>query len=181
MGAKHWIFRVHDGENFRNSQYPFWGVKKGRGGCFKTIVKKMKKGDILWFLTSKPYGGKLIAMAEYTCYYDRDDEPLISVNTFSNEQQHWKGAENWSIQIHYKNLYVTERQNITAIIQCSAVILEYTTFKDKGLPDLPYHYKMFKYYAEPVLREYSETPTNTTLPTSLQQQTPLLPVQLASP
>lgn len=42
-----WIIRVNDGENFRNSKYPFWGVKLGKNGNIKTIVKKIKKGDIL--------------------------------------------------------------------------------------------------------------------------------------
>ena len=57
---KHWLIRVQDGENFRNSKYQFWGVKRGSGGGIKTIVNKIQKGDILWFMTSKPYGGKLI-------------------------------------------------------------------------------------------------------------------------
>lgn len=38
-----WIIRVNDGENFRNSKFLFFfwgGVKRGKGGCIKTIVKK---------------------------------------------------------------------------------------------------------------------------------------------
>ena len=54
---KHWLIRVQDGENFRNSKYPCWGVKRGNQDCIKTIVNKFKKGDILWFMTSKKYGG----------------------------------------------------------------------------------------------------------------------------
>ena len=38
-----WIIRVQDGENFINSKYPFWGVKRGNGGGIKTIVSKLKK------------------------------------------------------------------------------------------------------------------------------------------
>ena len=146
---KHWLIRVQNGDNFRNSKYPFWGVKKGKGGSIKTIVNKIKKGDILWFMTSKPFGGKLIAMSEYTCYYDRDDEPLIPIHTYSNSEQGWKGEELWNMQIHYKNLYITEKQNIKAVIRCGGIILEYETFKDRGLPDLYNHYNMFKFYAEP--------------------------------
>lgn len=146
---KHWLIRVKDGENFRNSKYPFWGVKKGNHGQIKTIVNKIKKGHILWFMTSKKHGGKLIGMSEYTCYYDRANEPLIPVHTYSNREQNWKGEENWSIQIHYENLYITEKQNIKAAVQCGGIILEYETFKDRGLPNLYNHYNMFKYYAEP--------------------------------
>jgi hypothetical protein len=146
---KHWLIRVQNGENFRNSKYPFWGVKRGKSGSIKTLVNKIKKGDILWFMTSKPFGGKLIGMGEYTCSYDRDDEPLIPIHTYSNREQGWNGEELWNIQIHYKNLYITEKQNIKAVIQCGGIILEYETFKDKGLPDLYNHYNMFKFYAEP--------------------------------
>ena len=89
-------------------------------------------------------------MSEYTCYYDRADEPLIPVHTYSNKDQCWTGEGLWSIQMHYKNLYIiTERENIKGVIQCAGSILEYDTFKDKGLPDLYNHYNMFKKYAEP--------------------------------
>jgi len=144
-----WFVRVGDGKNFRNSKYPSWGLKRGRHGCIKTIVDKIKPGDILCFITSKLYGGKVIGISEYTGYHDRHNEPLITINTYSNREQHWKGEDDWSIQIHYKDLYITEKQNIKAIIQCSAIILEYETFKDRGLPDLYNHYNNFKYYGEP--------------------------------
>ena len=147
---EHWLLRVQDGENFRNSNYPFWGVKSTGG--MKTIVEKQfKSGDILWFFTSKKFGGKIIGVAEYTCSYNRDSETLVSLNTFTNKEQNWKGEENWSIQIHYKNLYITEKQNLIAIIQCGGNILKYSTFraKDINLPDLYMHYENFKFYAEP--------------------------------
>ena len=54
---------MNDGVNFCNSKFPFWGVKRGKGGCIKSIVKKIKKGDILWFMTSKKYEGKVIGMS----------------------------------------------------------------------------------------------------------------------
>ena len=137
---KHWIFRVQDGANFRNSLHPFWGVKRGKNGGFKTIVKKIKKGDILWFLTSKSHGGKFIGMAEYKCFYDRQDEPLLSIHTLTNRDQNWKGEDAWDIQIHYTNLYDTETQNIGACIQCAGHILEYETFIDKIKDNLYEHY-----------------------------------------
>lgn len=147
--ATHWLIRVKDGKNFKNSKYQFWGIKKGKGGSIKTIVDKFKIGDILWFFTSKKYGGKIIGMAEYTCYYDREKEPLIPIHTYSNNEQNWEGNEEWNLQIHYKNLYDTEDQNIEAIVQCGGVILNYETFKERNLPNLYNHYKNFKYYAKP--------------------------------
>ena len=153
--TKFWIIRVNDGENFRNSKFPFWGVKRGKGGCIKTIVKKIKNGDILCFMTSTKYGGKIIGMSEYCGFYDRVDEPLIQIHTKTNEEQNWKGDEEWDIQIHYCNLYITERQNITGCIQCGGIILEYDSFKDKITRDLCNDYNNFKFYAEPKMFEYA--------------------------
>jgi hypothetical protein len=150
MDNTHWIIRVSDGINFKKSKYPFWGVK--RKGGIKCLVEQMKKGDILWFLTNKTYGGIFIGMAEFVCFYDRKDEPLIQINTYSNEEQGWLGNEDWDIQIHYTNYYNTERQNITAIIPCSAVIMNYNNnvFVFNRIQDnLFEHYKNFVYYAEP--------------------------------
>jgi hypothetical protein len=146
----HWLIRVGDGENFRNSVYPFWGMKEGRNGCNKTIInKKIKNGDILWFIVSKKYGGNIIGMAEYLHCYDSKDESLVRINTFTNKEQNWSGDESWNLQIHYCNLYITEIQNLSCIIQCASPINEYTKFKNKGIPDLPTHYKNFKFYAIP--------------------------------
>jgi hypothetical protein len=143
-----WIIRVGDGENFRNSRYPFWGVKRGRN--IKSIVSnQIKEGDILGFMTSKYHGGKIIGLSEYSGYYDRMDEPLLQIHTKTNEEQNWKGDELWDIQLHYRNLYITEKQNITGCIACSSCILKYDTFKDNINGDLYEHYKNFKFYAEP--------------------------------
>ena len=121
----------------------------GKGGSIKTLVKRFIPGDVLWFMTSKSFGGKLIGVAEYTCFYDRNEEPLIPIHTYTNKEQNWEGDGDWSIQIHYENLYYTEKQNLTAIVQCGGIILDYETFKDRGLPDLYTHHRNFKFYAEP--------------------------------
>ena len=151
---KHWIIRVGDGKNFINSKYAFWGVNRGCGNGFKTIIKKMKSGDILWFLTNKKFGGKIIGMSEYKTFYDKQDEPLIQINTMSNTEQNWIGYDNWDIQIHYINLYNTQMQNIYMIIQCSATILEYSTFRNRiKNHDLHKHYECFKFYSECIKKE----------------------------
>ena len=166
---KHYIIRVDDGENFRNSRHPFWGVKRGgmnkktlkRGNNIKTIVERFNPGDVLWFLTSKSHGGKLIGMAEYTEFFDKEDEPLISIRTYTNYDQNWKGDGDWSIQIHYNNLYNTEKQNLKMILQCAGVIMEFSSVNKDGspsmfaklgqkCPDLYTHYQNYKFYAEPV-------------------------------
>jgi len=43
----HWLIRIKDGINFKNSVYPFWGIKKGHNGSIRTIISKIKEGDIL--------------------------------------------------------------------------------------------------------------------------------------
>ena len=149
MEPRIWLIRVMDGENLSESKYTFWGVKRGKNGSIKSIVTKMLVGDVICFMTSKPYGGKIIGMCEYAGFYDRLDEPLLQINTKSNVEQNWKGDDLWDIQIHYTNLYDTERQNITACIQCGAIILNYNTFRDKIKSDLYQHYKNFKFYALP--------------------------------
>jgi len=124
---KFWIIRVGDGINFNNSNFPFWGSKRR----VKSNVKKINVGDILCFITPKLYGGKVIGMATYTGFYDRNDEPLLSINTKSNEDQNWVGGGLWDIQMHYSNLYITEKENIFVSIAHSAAILEYEKYKHK--------------------------------------------------
>ena len=150
---QYWLIRVGDGENLRNSIYPFWGVKKS----FKGHVKKIRHGDVLLFITSKQgdESGKVIAMGEYTEYYDRNDEPLLQIHTKTNAEQNWKGNQDWAIQIHYKNLYITDRQNIKVSIANPGIILNYETHKSKISDDLIEHYKNFKYYTQP--KEFSKT------------------------
>ena len=147
MENKHWIIRVDDGINFYNSKYPFWGVKRGHNNCMKTIVKKIKCGDILWFITNKKNGSKIIAMCEYTNFYDRQDEPLIKINTLTNEEQGWIGEAHWDLQLHYTNKYRIDKLNIIVCIQCGGCILEYETFKNKIKDNLYDHYKNIKFYS----------------------------------
>ena len=146
----HWIIRVGDGINFKNSKYPFWSIKKGYGGGIKTLASKIKRSDILWFVTNKKYGGYLIGMAEFINMFDKDDEPLVEINTHSNLKQNWVGNDTWKLQLNYKNLYNTEKQKIQCIIQCASNILNYETFKEKIRDNLYEHYKNFIYYAEPI-------------------------------
>lgn len=145
---QHWIFRVGDGINFNKSKYPFWGVKRGRANAIKSIVNKIKKGDILWFLTNKKNDNKIIGMAEFIEYYDRNDEPLININTFSNKEQGWDGDDNWDLQIHFTNFYETKKQNLQICIQCASVIINYNNLKDKIKINLEKHYINYRFYAE---------------------------------
>lgn len=147
---KHWLIRVADGVNFKNSKYAFWGLKRGKN--VKAIIQRMNRGDIIWFFTSKIYGGKIIGMAEYVNLYDRSDEPLLQIHTLTNEEQNWIGTDDWDLQIHYTKLYNTEKQNLTICIQCSACVIVYDTFRDKIPHDLERHYQGFSFYADTVVK-----------------------------
>ena len=147
---KHWIFRANDGVNFLNSKYGVWGIIAGQGGCHKTLIKQIQVGDVLWFCTSKPYGGEMVGMAEYVGYYDRQDEPILQIHTYSNEDMGWTGGKPWDIQIHYRNLYYTQKQHIKVCVACAATMMRYETFRERIEDDLYVHYRNYKFYAEPV-------------------------------
>ncbi len=146
MNATHFIIRVEDGVNFKNSKKPMWGVKAG----LKGIVSKMKQGDILWFITNKKNNNLLVGMAEFVEMHDRRDEKLVHVNTFTNEEMGWHGDTNWCIQIHYKNLYLTEYHNIQIPLKCQTTIRYYKNCVDKIDENLYEHFVGFKNYAIPI-------------------------------
>ncbi len=125
--CNHWIIRVKDGQNLLNSTYPIWGVKS----AVKGHVKKLQKGDFLWFLTNKNCGGKFIAVAQYTEYFIRNAETLIQQKTFTNEDMNWTGDEDWCIQLHYINMQKLEQteKNMDISISCPAVIMNYQKFR----------------------------------------------------
>ena len=62
----------------RKFKHPFYEkvIKRSKKYHAHDEKNKFKEGDILWFLTSKSFGGKIIGMSEYTCYYDRDSEKV---------------------------------------------------------------------------------------------------------
>ena len=146
---RHWLIRVGDGINFQNSNHAMWGCKRGRNNCIKSIILKINEGDILWFITNQNNGGKIIGMSEFISCYDRNEEPLLEINTYSNEDMGWIGNEDWDIQIHYKNLYETKRQDIKICIRCPSIIINYDNFREQINDDLELHYRNFLYYANP--------------------------------
>jgi hypothetical protein len=144
--ATHFIVRVGDGINFRNSINPFWGMKKNALG----IAKNMKAGDIIWFIVNKSNGGKAIGVAEFTGeLYNRKEENILAINTLTNEEQGWVGDEAWDIQIHYKNLYMIDHVNIKICLQGAWIIMYYSSMKDKIIDDLPICFESIKRFTVP--------------------------------
>jgi hypothetical protein len=145
----HWLLRIGDGRNFRNSVYPFWSVKRGKNNSIKGCVRNIAEGDILWFITNQSAGGKIIGMAEFTYMYDIKEKPTSDMTIFSNSEQDWIGDDVWDIQIYYKNMYKTENANINICIRCNSSILSYITFRDRISHNLYREYDMFLKYGQP--------------------------------
>lgn len=146
MTQNHWILRVADGKNFKNSKFPFWGIKAGKNNCIKKIALKMKSGDVLWFLSNKKYGNKMIGMATFTKLLDKRDESLVQIETTSCTEQGWDG-DDWEIELHYTNLYNSEKQDIIIDeILGQSPIINYNNNKLKIKEVLETHYYGFKYY-----------------------------------
>ena len=177
---KHFFIRVGDGVNFKNSNYPIWGLKSNKGSIKTYIKKHMTKGDILWFITSCSATKKpsiAIGMAEYNEIFDRQDEKLIKLNTYSNEEMGWAEHKHephtsyynkedgwviyskngvfdydWDIQISYKNLYcgkTIEKHNFNTNFKCAASILSLETFNNRTSVDFKTEYNLLIKYAEP--------------------------------
>ena len=100
----HWLIRVGDGRNFRNSiQHQTWGMKETKST--KGFDYLVKPGDILWFIISGN-NGKAIAFAEYVSHNGR---------TRTNEEFGWEpatnGNEEWNMEVNYANLKTIETDN----------------------------------------------------------------------
>ncbi len=120
-----------------------------RGGT-TNITKKMKEGDIMWFIVNKINGGKSIAVAEYTGkLYDRRDEPLTHIYTLTNKEQGWIGNEPWDIQIYYRNLYMIEHANIDICLRGAWSIMYYDSVKNNIHDNLPDCFQNIKRYCVP--------------------------------
>lgn len=139
----HHIINVGDGMNYKKSVYPFWGLSHNTRSYIRNFINL---GDVLWFCQDFENGLKAIGMAEYTHSYDINDEPLIPMNIVEREKQNWDMNIENDIQIHYKNIYNTERQNI--VIEKKTE--EISTYSNEYGGDLYKHYGGFKFYGNPL-------------------------------
>lgn len=139
----HHIINVGDGNNYRKSVYPFWGLSQNTRSYIRNF---MNIGDVLWFCQDSEHGLKVIGMAEYSHCYDINDEPLIPMNIVEREKQNWDITINNDIQIYYKKIYNTERQNI----MIEKTTEEIYTYSNECGGDLYKHYGGFKFYGKPL-------------------------------
>lgn len=139
----HHIVNIGDGKNYRKSIFPFWGLSHD----MRTYINNfLNVGDVLWFCQDLKNELKVIGMAEYTHKYDIVDEPLIPLNIIEREKQNWDESTNNEIQIHYKEIYDTSRQNIRIKMSNQ----EISTYSNEYGGDLYKHYGGFKFYGKPL-------------------------------
>ena len=94
---QHWFIRVGDGKNLQNGKWSVWGIREH----YIRTIRKMKFGDILWFITSKPYGGKVVGMATFRKYFNRNEQNIY----LTDREQKWVGHGNWNIIIVFSHFY----------------------------------------------------------------------------
>lgn len=136
----HHIINIKTGYNFKKSIYPFWGISAQNRIYVNNF---MNTGDIIWFCTEIENSNlKVIKMAEYTHNHDIINEPLFRLNIIEREKQNWDENVINDIQIHYKNIYDTEKQNI--FIKSSEK--EIFTYSNDYGGELYKHYGGFIYY-----------------------------------
>lgn len=142
---EHWIIRIGDGENFKNSKYPFWGLINH----WKPYASKIKENDILWFLCNITNDNNVLGMAKFTKMLDKRDEVLINIETTNNIEQGWDG-DNWDLELHYTDLYDASNSDIKITLPFNLSIINYNKHKDKITENLVEHYNGFKKYANPI-------------------------------
>ena len=163
----HYIIRVGDGSNFEKSGFTknIWGLTTSRNVTILPFVKKIKKGDILWFSTKlkSKYNGRVIAVCEYIGFTDRHEEIADNFKSLSNIEAGWQGDKDWNIQIFFENVYDIRNLKIKVIYQHATPIFSYNNYvnqrnkRDKPFEDLHKHYDNIKYYLTPhKLKEKNE-------------------------
>ena len=136
----HHIVNVKTGYNFKKGKFPFWGMSSDYRSYIANFINP---GDVIWFCTETGNDTlKVIRMAEYTHHHDVINEPLFRLNIIEREKQNWDENVMNDIQIHYKNIYDTEKQNI--FIKSSET--EIFTYSNEYGGELYKHYGGFIYY-----------------------------------
>lgn len=148
--AVDWLLRVAGGENLvRSSKYGIWGIDS-TSSAGKNFLKKIKTGDRLWFVKSNSKG-KLLAVATYQSYNQRNLGPLINV-TLTNEELGWdKKGTDWTssdTEIHYTELYNLSECGMLTQIKSPLTI---RTYNEKCAVNLPLEYHYIRKYSKVVL------------------------------
>jgi hypothetical protein len=130
----HWLMRIGDGQHFNaSSSKSIWGINSEHS-CSKGFLTRVKDGDKLWFVKSKPKGktkaeivplAQIVAVATFIRTNERILGPLI-VLTFTDSELGWDKTEGeWDTEVHYKDLYNVTHINLDSEIEGAAGIRPY--------------------------------------------------------
>lgn len=120
----HFLLYVGDGEHFIASSSKYiWGINSKRS-CSKGFIKKVKEGDLLWFVKSKTRG-QIIAVATFASINKRVLGPLIAL-TYTDIELGWdKSSGEWDTEVCYTNLYNLTQCNLFSELKGASVIRSY--------------------------------------------------------
>jgi hypothetical protein len=147
------LIRVGDGYNLIHSLHSFWSIRSGKGN--KKKLSQFQPGVQIAFIGSKQSKNQyVLGFATLVSVVDIRDEPLIHVNTKSNEEQNWRvdDPDEYPIQIHYKDYYAADSVGIPKIPCCinnPNTVIPYNKYMEKIPEDLYYHHEQFKRYGTP--------------------------------
>jgi len=154
--TQHWIIHTKDGKNLVNtSPRHLWGMNS-KNPCVQRMVKKIQKGDQLWFLVTNPIKKikkQIVATATYTGHTNREPEPLIEIDT--DEDRGWTGGNytssniTWDIDLFYKDLYDLRECDGFLVPEVSQIIPRLYS-EDKKDPNLPSDLVYIKRLLKPV-------------------------------
>lgn len=156
MANNHFTLHVGDGENFiKGQKFSLWAIRSKN----KKFLKKVRKGDILWFIRGKRAGdihlGKVIAMAVFESYNKRELGPLINT-TMDNYDLGWSEKGGFcDIEIHYSNMYNLSQSSLFTGQKRGNVVCDYDNIKDKLLVNLRMEYESIVKYLQPYEPERS--------------------------
>jgi hypothetical protein len=136
--TNHFLLYIGDGIHFNaSSSKSIWGIVS-TNPCAMGFLKKVKEGDLLWFVKSKT-NGQIIAVATFTETKKRILGPLISL-TLTNTELGWDKTDgDWDTEVHYKDLYNLTNCNLISEIKGAAGIRLYNENCKVNLPaEYPY-------------------------------------------
>ena len=130
----HFIMRIGNGKNFNNSSLQsIWGINS-KSSSGKGFISKVKKGDLLWFITSNSKG-HIVAVATFTRTRERVLGPLIPL-TPTDEQLGWTNTKDkYNTEVHYKNLYNLTKCNLLSESNVRSVAQYYPNGCKVNLPE----------------------------------------------
>jgi hypothetical protein len=99
-----WIIRIQDGKHFfQQAHNGIWALRKNTTN--ENILKKIKKGDNIWFMQNKQstgVSGKLTAYGKYDSHFIRDPETIDKENKKRGWNKHTPiFGGTWGIEIRF--------------------------------------------------------------------------------